>query len=388
MDSVHTCIRMYGGTAQCKWTMHAGTYAAWPPPPLRLPQSPAASPSGSQPHAPALCEHGMCISRPSGGGLRGRGVDQHPELHPELHPGWQFTRAPDSPPAESEGARTEVAAAPAEAASAPSAAQPAAAKVKAAKPPDLGAWKEIKALLSALPRLAATAPSPHVYVYHRQVTGTKRSLPLAAHCTRGPRAHFVVLMRVDQHWLAQLDPISLFYSCDVLRSRWVAFSNSQLQIQYNREMIQTACNTVQIHMHGFCVSYRSLHGCIPLHAPCYHAVCCAEDPSRVVVVSTAPSVRVTVPEALGLPRDAARQNWEAEMYTALRRLGFAVVFDTNFAADLTIMEEGTELLHRCASRAERAADAVAQGRSDADVSSRMHAPSSWARTRLPSGPAA
>lgn len=77
------------------------------------------------------------------------------------------------------------------------------------------------------------------------------------------------------------------------------------------------------------------------------AVCCVEDPSKVVVVSTAPSVRVTVPEALGLPRDAPRQSWEAEVFTALRRLGFPVVFDTNFAADLTIMEEGTELLHRC-----------------------------------------
>ena len=68
----------------------------------------------------------------------------------------------------------------------------------------------------------------------------------------------------------------------------------------------------------------------------------------MVVVSTAPSVRVTVPEALGLPRDHPQQNWEAELYTALRMLGFPIVFDTNFAADLTIVEEGTELLHRYA----------------------------------------
>ena len=58
-------------------------------------------------------------------------------------------------------------------------------------------------------------------------------------------------------------------------------------------------------------------------------------------------MRVTVPEALGLPRDTPQQNWEQELYTALRLLGFPIVFDTNFAADLTIVEEGTELLHRC-----------------------------------------
>lgn len=79
------------------------------------------------------------------------------------------------------------------------------------------------------------------------------------------------------------------------------------------------------------------------------ALCYVEDPSKTVVVSTAPTVRVTVPEALGLPRDAPRQSWEGEVFAALRRLGFPVVFDTNFAADLTIMEEGTELLHRCRS---------------------------------------
>ena len=112
----------------------------------------------------------MCMSRPSGGGLRGRGVDQHPELHPELHPGMQFTRAPDPPPAESEGARTEAAAAPA-------AAHPAAAKVKAAKPPDLGAWKEIQALLSALPRLAATAQYAVHCVYVHSVESLGPSTP-------------------------------------------------------------------------------------------------------------------------------------------------------------------------------------------------------------------
>ena len=74
----------------------------------------------------------------------------------------------------------------------------------------------------------------------------------------------------------------------------------------------------------------------------------AADPSKVVVASIAPSVRVTVPEALGLPADTKQLNWEHELVASLRQLGFPTVFDTNFAADLTIVEEGTELLHRCA----------------------------------------
>jgi iron only hydrogenase large subunit-like protein len=65
-----------------------------------------------------------------------------------------------------------------------------------------------------------------------------------------------------------------------------------------------------------------------------------------VVVSFAPSVRVTICDAIEWPPAEPLRNMEAELVTALRRLGFDYVFDTNFGADLCIMEEGTELLHR------------------------------------------
>ena len=74
----------------------------------------------------------------------------------------------------------------------------------------------------------------------------------------------------------------------------------------------------------------------------------AEGQDKVVAASIAPSVRVTVPEALGLPEGTTKLSWEHELVAALRKLGFTTVFDTNFMADLTIVEEGTELLHRCA----------------------------------------
>lgn len=67
------------------------------------------------------------------------------------------------------------------------------------------------------------------------------------------------------------------------------------------------------------------------------------DPTKHVVVGTAPSVRAGLGEEFGLPIGT---NVEGKMVAALRRLGFAHVFDVDTAADVTIMEEGTELIGR------------------------------------------
>jgi iron-only hydrogenase group A len=67
------------------------------------------------------------------------------------------------------------------------------------------------------------------------------------------------------------------------------------------------------------------------------------DPEKHVVVQTAPAVRVGLGEALGLE---AGERVTGKMVAALKRLGFDSVLDTDFTADLTIMEEGTELLTR------------------------------------------
>ena len=67
------------------------------------------------------------------------------------------------------------------------------------------------------------------------------------------------------------------------------------------------------------------------------------DPTKTVVVQTAPAVRTALGEEFGL---APGTLVTGKMIAALRALGFDYVFDTDFAADLTIMEEGTELLDR------------------------------------------
>ena len=67
------------------------------------------------------------------------------------------------------------------------------------------------------------------------------------------------------------------------------------------------------------------------------------DPSKHVVVGPAPSVRVTLGECFGMPIGS---NVEGKMVSALRRLVFDKVFDVDTAADFTIIEEGTEFIHR------------------------------------------
>jgi iron-only hydrogenase group A len=68
-----------------------------------------------------------------------------------------------------------------------------------------------------------------------------------------------------------------------------------------------------------------------------------DDPKKTVVVQTAPAIRAALGECFGYPPGTLVTG---KMVTALRQMGFDRVFDTNFTADLTIIEEGTELLTR------------------------------------------
>jgi NADH-quinone oxidoreductase subunit G len=67
-----------------------------------------------------------------------------------------------------------------------------------------------------------------------------------------------------------------------------------------------------------------------------------QDPEKYCVVQIAPAVRASIGEAFGY----AGKNFTKKLYALLRRLGFKAVFDTNFAADVTIMEEASEFEQR------------------------------------------
>jgi NADH-quinone oxidoreductase subunit G/[NiFe] hydrogenase diaphorase moiety small subunit len=93
---------------------------------------------------------------------------------------------------------------------------------------------------------------------------------------------------------------------------------------------------------GQCIN-RCPTGALQANDPTDEVWDAIDDPTKHVVIQTAPSPRAAIAEIFGEPPGTART---FEMNTALRLCGFDMVFDTNFAADLTIVEEGTELLLR------------------------------------------
>lgn len=93
---------------------------------------------------------------------------------------------------------------------------------------------------------------------------------------------------------------------------------------------------------GQCIN-RCPTGALRANDPTDEVWAAIDDPRKTVVIQTAPSPRAAIGECFGLPPGTALTR---ELNTALRRAGFDRIFDTNFTADLTILEEGTELLLR------------------------------------------
>lgn len=106
---------------------------------------------------------------------------------------------------------------------------------------------------------------------------------------------------------------------------------------YNRTLGEVNCVTC-----GQCVSVCPT-GALTVRSEIDQVWAALRDPQKHVVVQTAPAVRVAIGEAFGLEPGAISTG---QMVGALRRLGFARVFDTNFTADLTTVEETNEFIQR------------------------------------------
>jgi NADP-reducing hydrogenase subunit HndD len=113
--------------------------------------------------------------------------------------------------------------------------------------------------------------------------------------------------------------------------------NAVVSAAFELPMEETVCTHC-----GQCVAVCPT-GALTEHDHTWKVIEAIADPSKTVIVQTAPAVRVALGEEFGHEPGTIFTN---QMVTALRQIGFNYVFDTDFAADLTIMEEGTELLAR------------------------------------------
>jgi NADH-quinone oxidoreductase subunit G len=114
-------------------------------------------------------------------------------------------------------------------------------------------------------------------------------------------------------------------------------SDIDVDVSGNKKIHETACSLC-----GQCITHCPT-GALKARDDTEKAYNALANPEIVTVVQVAPAVRAAWAESLGLSREEATPG---RMAAALRRLGFDYVFDTNFTADLTIMEEGTEFLER------------------------------------------
>ena len=114
-------------------------------------------------------------------------------------------------------------------------------------------------------------------------------------------------------------------------------SRTTVDVSYNRSLKNTECVFC-----GQCVTHCPT-GALTVRDDTAAVLKALADPEITTIVQVAPAVRVAWAEAFHIPSKLATTG---RMVGALKRMGFNYVFDTNFTADLTIMEEGSEFLSR------------------------------------------
>ena len=114
-------------------------------------------------------------------------------------------------------------------------------------------------------------------------------------------------------------------------------SRTTVDVSLNRKITQADCSLC-----GQCITHCPV-GALRERDDTRQVFEALADPNKITVVQVAPAVRTAWGEFMGLSPEQATVK---RMVAALRRIGFDYIFDTNFAADLTIMEEGSEFLPR------------------------------------------
>ena len=118
-------------------------------------------------------------------------------------------------------------------------------------------------------------------------------------------------------------------------------SRTTVDVSYNRKIKNSDCSLC-----GQCITHCPV-GALHERDDTEKAFEALADPNKITVVQIAPAVRAAWGESLGLSREEATVE---RLVEALRKIGFDYIFDTNFSADLTIMEEGSEFLEKIKNR--------------------------------------
>ena len=122
-------------------------------------------------------------------------------------------------------------------------------------------------------------------------------------------------------------------------------SRTTVGVSLNRTLRESDCALC-----GQCVTHCPV-GALRARDDLQRVYACVKNPELTTIVQVAPAVRAAWAEHLGLTKEEATTG---RMVAALRRLGFDYIFDTNFTADLTIMEEGSEFIERFTHKADYA----------------------------------
>ena len=117
--------------------------------------------------------------------------------------------------------------------------------------------------------------------------------------------------------------------------------NSHVEVAGGQDIRQAGCSLC-----GQCITHCPT-GALTARDDTQRVLDAIHDPGKITVVQVAPAVRTAWGDMLGLPREQAT---EGRMVAAIRSLGVDYVFDTDFSADLTIMEEGSELVRHLSER--------------------------------------
>ena len=114
-------------------------------------------------------------------------------------------------------------------------------------------------------------------------------------------------------------------------------SRTNVDVLYNRKIEESDCALC-----GQCITHCPV-GALRERDDTQKVFDALADKDKIVIVQIAPAVRAAWGEDLGIPREFATVK---RLVAALRKMGFDYIFDTNFSADLTIMEEGSEFLEK------------------------------------------